>query len=105
MRVPRCGEITYSLNTALTARVDGLVMNRTDRHPVRFVDDGYPEAQDYASNYRVLPKRHTSRMRPRSLRATLRLLRRRWATLLGTSGRRGSQTAGTRTPATLARCP
>ncbi|MGK0263097.1 MAG: hypothetical protein ACI8UD_001745 [Planctomycetota bacterium] len=78
-------------------------MNSSDIHAVRFVDDGFPEAQDYANNYHPLPQRHKNTMRPRSLKATLRLLRRSLRQLLTTSGRRGNQSVGTGTQATLAR--
>lgn len=69
---------------------------------VRFVDNGFPEAHEYASNYHTQALRHKDTMRPRTLHATLRLLRRTLRKLTATSGPRGNQSAGTRTPATLA---
>ncbi len=101
-KAPCPGKTAHSPNLALMIRIDGLAMNRTDIQPVHFVDDGYPEAQDYANNYIVLPQRHDRNRRPRTLRATRRLLRRRLRKLVVTIGQRGIRIAGTRTPATPA---
>jgi hypothetical protein len=79
-------------------------MNRTDLQRVQFVDDGFPDAQDYANNYIVLPQLKGRASRPRTLRATLRLLRRRVGQRIATIGLQGNRSAGTRTDPTTD-CP
>jgi len=75
--------------------------------PVRFVDDGYPEAREYDNNY-VVVRSHQRAVAPehslpRALRAgrvaIKRTLRQLKAKL---TGRPGSRSAGTRTPAASA---
>lgn len=53
-------------------------MKSSELKPVRFVDDGYPEAREYANNYLAMPmQQHRLGHSTTSLRAVLRWLRRR----------------------------
>ena len=70
-------------------------MKCSERRPVRFVDDGYPEAREYANNYQRLPvKRRLREHRTTTVRAVLRLLRRRLRQATGSRRHDGAAHVG-----------
>lgn len=52
---------------------DGFAMNRTGQSPVQFVDDGYPEAQDYDNNYIPVASHKRPAAAERSVTKTIRV--------------------------------